>query len=86
MTPDFYSDEDESGSETEEETEDDVSYEDDESDNLTQDSDAETDDEIYIVSSGTCSEDYDTGDKHGLQHDKVCNWLSGFSIYINKGT
>lgn len=43
-----------------------MSYEDDESDDMTHESDAE----IEVISSVTCSENYDYGDSS--HHDEVC--------------
>ncbi|KAJ0025588.1 hypothetical protein Pint_08449 [Pistacia integerrima] len=54
LSPGLYSEE--SGSETEEASDDDGSYEDDENDDMTEDSDAYTDDDLENASSESCSE------------------------------
>ncbi|GMN40114.1 hypothetical protein TIFTF001_009342 [Ficus carica] len=69
IAPEPYSDTEESGSESEEVTDDDDSYDDDQSDDAMQDSDARTDDDPENASSATCSESGDSGD-NSLCDDK----------------
>lgn len=54
LSPGLYSEE--SGSETEEASDDDGSYEDDENHDITSNSDACTDDDLESASSGSCTE------------------------------
>lgn len=77
MSPILYSDE-ESGSESEEATDDDLSYDDEEQDDATG-SDAETDEEIE--SNGTCSGSVKS-EKHDLYDNKAC--LYTFSTEIHR--
>lgn len=70
ISPEPYTDSEESGSESEEATDDDESYDDDENDDATQDSDARTNDYPKNASSVTCSEGDDSGDD-SLCDDKV---------------
>lgn len=77
LSPDIYSDSQESGSESEEETDDDGSYEDDEHDDLTQDSESESEDDLGHTSShGSSDEDgkyasRNKTDGDNAQQDKV---------------
>ncbi|KAF8024788.1 hypothetical protein BT93_F1845 [Corymbia citriodora subsp. variegata] len=78
LSPDIYSDSQESGSESEEETDDDGSYEDDEHDDLTQDSELESEDDPGDTSSQSHSSDGEgenassnKSDGNNAQHEKV---------------
>lgn len=62
LSPNLYSDTEESGSESEEATDDDESYEDEEPDDGSQDSEIYTDEETENISSGSNSRSYDDGD------------------------
>ncbi|XP_024028811.1 rho GTPase-activating protein REN1 [Morus notabilis] len=71
ISPEPYTDSEESGSESEEATDDDESYDDDENDDATQDSEARTNDDPKNASSVTCSEGDDSGD------DSLCDDKDG---------
>lgn len=62
MSPEIYTDSEESGSQSEEATDDDESYGDDEHGDATQESDA--DDDLENVSNESCSESGDSGDEY----------------------
>ncbi|KAM3682455.1 hypothetical protein ACJW31_12G074500 [Castanea mollissima] len=62
ISPEIYTDTEESGSESEEATDDDESYEDDEYGDATHESDAEAGDNLENASGETCSESGDPGD------------------------
>ncbi|XP_075649052.1 rho GTPase-activating protein REN1 isoform X3 [Castanea sativa] len=62
ISPEIYTDTEESGSESEEATDDDESYEDDEYGDATHESDAEAGDNVENASGETCSESGDPGD------------------------
>ncbi|XP_030528466.1 rho GTPase-activating protein REN1 [Rhodamnia argentea] len=87
LSPDIYSDSEESGSESEEETDDDGSYEDDEHDDLTQDSELESEDDRGHTSSESHSSSDEDGDYassnktdgDNAQHDKVSESCSPHS-------
>lgn len=80
VSPEPYTDSEESGSESEEATDDDESYEDNENDDATQESDAGTDDDPENASSETCSESGDSGDDI-LYSDKVISDLLASAFY-----
>ncbi|PON70488.1 Rho GTPase activating protein [Trema orientale] len=71
VSPEPYTDSEESGSESEEATDDAESYEDEDNDDATQESDAGTDDDPENASSETCSESGDSGDDV-LYDNKEC--------------
>ncbi|PON63462.1 Rho GTPase activating protein [Parasponia andersonii] len=71
VSPEPYTDSEESGSESEEATDDDESYEDEDNDDAAQESDAGTDDDPENASSETCSESGDSGDDV-LYDNKEC--------------
>ncbi|XP_030455215.2 rho GTPase-activating protein REN1 isoform X1 [Syzygium oleosum] len=79
LSPDIYSDSEESGSESEEETDDDGSYEDDEHGDVTQDSELESEDDLAHTSNESHSGSDEDGeyafsnktDGANAQHDKV---------------
>lgn len=62
MSPELYSDSEESGSENEEGSDDDQSYEDDGHDDASHDYEATTDDDLEHASGESCSESGDSGD------------------------
>lgn len=91
LSPDIYSDSQESGSESEEETDDDGSYEDDEHDDLTQDSELESEDDLGHTSSeshGSSDEDgkyasRNETDGDNAQQDKVFTYTKTISTMLN---
>uniref|UniRef100_A0A2N9FKR3 Rho-GAP domain-containing protein n=1 Tax=Fagus sylvatica TaxID=28930 RepID=A0A2N9FKR3_FAGSY len=83
ISHEIYTESEESGSESEEATDDDDSYEDDEHGDATQESNAEADDDLENASSETCSESDDSGD-NDLCDDKacLCTFLHEHPIYL----
>lgn len=79
MSPIMYSDSDESGSESEEATDDDMSYDDEEQDDATG-SDVVTDDELE--SNGTCSGSVDSLE-HDLDDDKARLYAFSTELHSN---
>ena len=80
----LYSESELSGSGTEEATDDDESYEDDDQDGATPESDAYTDDDLDNASSRSCSESGESGDSV-VYKDKVCyrTLLTWSSLLLN---
>lgn len=84
ISPEIYTDTEESGSESEEATDDDEYYEDDEYGDATHESDAEAGDNLENASGETCSESGDPGD-YDLCDDQVClcTFLHEHPIYLH---
>ena len=87
MSADLYTDSEESGCETEEQTDDDDDDDDDDEileddgyDDVTEDPDADTDDDLEHSSNGTCSESGNNGDDD-LCHDKARSCTLNVSFY-----
>jgi hypothetical protein len=76
MSLELYTDSEESGSESEEPT--DESYEDDEHGDATQESDADADEDFENASSGTCSESGDSRD------DDPCDNKACLCTFLHK--
>lgn len=93
LSPDIYSDSEESGSESEEETDDDGSYEDDEHGDVTQDSELESEDDLAHTSNESHSSSDEDGeyafsnktDGANAQHDKVFPYTKTISTMLNYG-
>ncbi|XP_038704831.1 rho GTPase-activating protein REN1-like isoform X1 [Tripterygium wilfordii] len=79
MSPELFSDTEESGSEAEEATDDDESYEDDEDDDATEGTDVYTVDDLENASSGACSNSGESGEED-IHDDKSVDDFSSDSM------